>query len=209
MAGRGEAGKLPFKLDSTYGWLSLRGANDVEIDEVQWFNQKADVSGGLSLDGGAAYGSFSPATIGRSNSDSMADLVDIRDQLRIVEIHYEAAEGTTYEFIKLQNIGATPIALGDVRFSGGVDFEFPTMSLAPGDCVIVASDQVQYETFHGEQTPVAGSYAGKLSNSGEALRLETESYGYFLLEFTYDDAWYPTTDGGGDRLRVVNVNAPI
>ena len=40
------------------------------------------------------------------------------------------------------------------------------------------------------------------------LRLE-DSFGDVIQEFTYDDAWIPSTDGGGHSLTVVDVRAEL
>ncbi|MDH7600162.1 MAG: hypothetical protein QHH07_11100, partial [Sedimentisphaerales bacterium] len=40
-----------------------------------------------------------------------------------------------------------------------------------------------------------------LSNAGEQIRLQDPT-GKVILEFTYDDDWYPSTDGGGFSLVV-------
>lgn len=49
-------------------------------------------------------------------------------------------------------------------------------------------------------------YTGSLNDAGDTVRLE-DSRGTQLLEFTYNDSWYPTTDGLGFTLERVDLEA--
>ena len=53
---------------------------------------------------------------------------------------------------------------------------------------------------------MAGQYSGSLSNGGEQIRL-CDALGRIIADFTYDDKWYPLTDGQGYSLTVLDVNA--
>ena len=44
---------------------------------------------------------------------------------------------------------------------------------------------------------------GRLENNGERLRLE-DSYGETILDFSYENTWYPITDGHGYSLVIVD-----
>ena len=50
---------------------------------------------------------------------------------------------------------------------------------------------------------LAGPYSGNLSNGGETLQLQSVS-GSSLLQFRYEDNWYPATDGDGFSLVLSN-----
>ena len=50
-------------------------------------------------------------------------------------------------------------------------------------------------------SPLAGRYAGSLSNAGERLVLQ-DAAGRTIHSFTYDDTWYGPTDGRGFSLTV-------
>ena len=50
---------------------------------------------------------------------------------------------------------------------------------------------------------MAGQYSGKLSNSGEKIRLKDLQTGV-LAEFEYRDDWYAATDGQGRSLVLVD-----
>jgi hypothetical protein len=55
--------------------------------------------------------------------------------------------------------------------------------------------------------PVAGEYRGRLDNDGERVTL-TFGGNLTILDFAYDDSWYPITDGWGHSLDVVNPSSP-
>ena len=52
-------------------------------------------------------------------------------------------------------------------------------------------------------TNIGGQYTGELDNAGERLYLEG-ALKEPILDFAYDDAWYPTTDGQGFSLVIRN-----
>lgn len=52
----------------------------------------------------------------------------------------------------------------------------------------------------------AGEYSGYLGNGGEQLRIE-DVQNEKILDFDYNDAWYPSTDGDGLSLVVVDETA--
>jgi len=135
-------------------------------------------------------------------------------ELRITEIMFHPQDppaGSPYndddfEFIELQNTGDTPLSLGGIRFADGIEFTFPDMDLAPGGVVVVVSNQAAFETRYGIVDNLVGQYTGRLSNSGEHLLLEG-AVAETILDFTYRDNWYPTTDGDGHSLVIRNAAA--
>ena len=64
-----------------------------------------------------------------------------------------------------------------------------------------------FRARNGGEAIVLGEYGGKLDNGGERLRLELVSRKLGILDFDYDDEWYPGTDGGGQLLQVVDPGA--
>ena len=49
-----------------------------------------------------------------------------------------------YEYIEVQNIGESSLLLNGVKFTGGISFNFPNISLAAGNYAIVVKDQVAF-----------------------------------------------------------------
>ncbi len=112
-----------------------------------------------------------------------------------------------YEFIELQNLGVAPVALGGLAFVEGIRFAFPTTpeaSLGPLERLVLVRHRAAFENRYGRGIRIGGQYGdptdpakdSQCSNSGERLVL-VDPFGNPVLEFTYSDAWHPSTDGGG------------
>ncbi|MFT4546989.1 MAG: VCBS repeat-containing protein [Pseudoalteromonas tetraodonis] len=205
-ASPGNASELPFKLGSDQGWLAISGVNGVEIDEVHYLCHRLDVSQGRSSDGGASYADFALPTPGYSNATDLSNESAIIGGLRITELMYHPESGNL-EYVELRNVGSVTFNLAGVSFSEGIQFSFPSMELQPGEYALVAQDQGAFEASYGGGLNVVGSYSGKLSNGGERMRLEIESLGAGILDFEYSDNWYPSTDGGGFALEIIDESA--
>ncbi len=128
----------------------------------------------------------------------------VAESLRVSEIMYhpiETGEPTdpNTEYVELINIGAQTINLNLVEFTDGVDFTFPDVDLAPGDCVLVVRDIAAFEARYGGGFNIAGQYAGSLSNGGERVVLN-DAVGHVIADFRYEDDWYDLTDGLGYSL---------
>ncbi len=131
--------------------------------------------------------------------------------LRITEIMYHPAppeEGSPhvdedFEFLELQNVGARAISLDGVAIDGAVRFDFSTgavPTLAPGEIVVVVNDILAFaDRYDLANILVAGEFDGRLSNGGEEIVLRGRA-GEHVLDFAWDDAWYPVTDGDGPSL---------
>ncbi|MES2469636.1 MAG: lamin tail domain-containing protein [Verrucomicrobiota bacterium] len=110
-----------------------------------------------------------------------------------------------FEFIEVRNLSPTAtIALTDVRFTKGVDFDFPPgTELLPGAHVLVVRNAAAFASRYGAGQPVAGTWrAGQnLSNSTEEIKLSFGA-GAAIREFTYFDdvPWPAEADNGGISL---------
>jgi hypothetical protein len=105
------------------------------------------------------------------------------------------------EYIELTNIGTQTINLNLVRFTDGVDFTFPSFKLAPAGYCLVVKDIPAFGHKYSPTLPIAGQYAGNLSNAGEQIELQ-DAAGRSLCKFRYSDSWFSKTDGGGFSLTV-------
>ena len=142
---------------------------------------------------------------------------DQQRYLRITELMYHPAQAGSYneeeyEFIELQNIGAGPVPLDEVKLTDGIYYQFASggnLSLAPGDYIVLVKNRDafawRYETNGINIAP--GVYTGSLSNAGEKIKLEDRSNNT-ILEFSYDDDWYAVTDGEGFSLTIVDPTDP-
>jgi hypothetical protein len=134
--------------------------------------------------------------------------------LRVSEIMYNpsALAGNTndpqeFEYIELvNNSPSLTLDLNGVRLTNGVDFAFTgsaITSLGPNGRVVVVRNLVAFTARYGALANVAGQYAGLLDNAGERIRL-LDASNEEVLDFSYNNSWYPITDGLGFSL--VNTN---
>jgi len=144
-------------------------------------------------------GTWSPIT--------QAKFIGETSALRVTELMYNPpGSGDAEEYIELQNTGSTPMNLGGVSFTQGVSFTFPSYVLAPGARVLVVRNQAAFEARYGTGLPIAGVYTGALDNAGETIEI-VNGAGNRIQKFTYNNKWYPITDGGGFSLVVIDTQA--
>ena len=151
------------------------------------------------------------------NTNSYAGNPSLAQQyLRITEVMYRPsahpanADADMFEYIELRNISTNvAVSLAGVRFVNGVEFNFngsAITSLAPGARVLVVRNSSAFNSRYGAGLPVAGQYSGNLNNGGERVQL-LDSVNEEILDFSYNNSWYPQTDGLGFSLVVVDENA--
>ncbi|MHC4204173.1 MAG: lamin tail domain-containing protein [Planctomycetota bacterium] len=128
--------------------------------------------------------------------------------LRITEIMFNPAEGgefdsQEYEYIELKNIGTAPLSLTGVKFTDGIYFNLPGITLPAGDYILIVKNQAAFASRYNvpDGVQILGPYEGLLSNSGENIKLE-DSTNSTVLEFEYKDGWYDITDGMDFSLTV-------
>ncbi|HKQ37627.1 MAG TPA: lamin tail domain-containing protein [Verrucomicrobiae bacterium] len=142
--------------------------------------------------------------------------------LRITEIMYHPQDAlpaytndVNFEYLEVKNIGATPLNLNRFTLRGGLDFDFPNVTLGAGQSGVIVANQNEFINRYGSGKLIIGQYAGDffgdktnvLDNAGERLILRGAAH-EAILDFEYDDDWYPITDGFGFSLVVVNDQAP-
>ncbi|MCX5675610.1 MAG: lamin tail domain-containing protein, partial [Planctomycetota bacterium] len=138
-------------------------------------------------------------------------LPDPLQSLRITELMYhppdaaltgpEAGHGWVdedFQFVELANTAAQTLALAGVEFSEGIRFQFPARDLAPGGRVLVVKNQAAFQARYGHACDalIVGEFAdgSTLSKGGERVVLYSPAAGA-ILDFEYEDGWYPHTDG--------------
>lgn len=132
--------------------------------------------------------------------------------LRVTEMMYNAGPkpGDTftseeYEFIELKNISpVTPVPLLGVQFTNGIAFTFAGGSLAPGAHAVLVRNATAFAQRY-PSVAIAGTYTGSLDNGGERVVL-LDANNEEVLDYTYEDDWYPATDGGGFSLVAADEN---
>ena len=145
---------------------------------------------------------------------------EVLDGLRITEVMYNPADpppGTPYnnddyEYIELKNIGQDTLDLTYVSFVDGITFDFndsDVTSLDSGDYVLVVRNKAAFESRYGMGLSgiIAGEYKdnvqNSLDNAGEKVKL-SDFWNGTIVEFEYDEDWYPITDGDGFSLTMID-----
>ncbi len=141
--------------------------------------------------------------------------IPVAEHLRVTEIMYNPPGGADFEFIELQNTGTAPLDLTRVRFTDGVDLDFGDDAasgvvdgLGPGEVIVVVRDLETFSRrYDTSAIRVAGEYGGRLDNAGELIALSLGEVP--ILGFSYDDAWFPETDGLGYSLELIDTGVPV
>jgi hypothetical protein len=190
----GDATTISQAIDVPVSYL-VAGNNLLAVEVHQSGTGSTDVVFGMTLDGVEVVATAPPAP------------------LRVTEVMYNPPgnadiNGDENEFIELQNTGASPLNLTGYKFTAGIEFTFGNLTLAPGEKTVVVKNLAAFQARYGTSIPVAGEYNDSLDNNGELIRLE-DNLGVLVQEFTYSDAWYPSTDAGGDSLVINDTSAPV
>ncbi len=138
-------------------------------------------------------------------------LQELLDHLRITEVMYNPPDGNDAEFIEVQNISDTlTLDLSGVRFTEGVSFTFPAVTLLPREHIVVVKNRSLFEVVHGPGIRIAGEFEAKFDNAGEDIALSLPApWDVNIQKFTYSDSWYSETDGFGRSLELVDPARPL
>ncbi|NND78243.1 MAG: hypothetical protein HKN39_08680, partial [Flavobacteriales bacterium] len=121
---------------------------------------------------------------------------DTEPELVITEIMYNDASGAdSLEYIEVYNNGTAVAILGGLELEDGINFTFPTSTLAPGEFVLVARNAIAATAHYGLNFL---DYGGSLSNNGEQIELvNAEGATIDSVRFDNDLPWPPGADGFG------------
>lgn len=207
------ATRFPFKLAAHYGNLTLFGSNGMTIDRIHYISQPRDVSRGRVPDGGEEFAFFPIPTPQAKNRPADASSETARrllQGLRITEIMFHPADEAKTEFVELSNIGEQALPLEGLRFTEGIEFTFGQLSLEPGKSIVVVSNRQDFQAKYGADVVIAGEFKGKLSRKGEALQLRLPAPETLAIQrFKFNDKWFPSADGAGKTLCVIDARAPV
>ncbi len=116
-----------------------------------------------------------------------------------------------FEWVELKNVSAQPVDLTGVRFTKGINFDFPDgFTIPAGGFALVVKNLVAFQSRWGTSLNgiIAGTFpADNFSNSSELVKLSYGA-GTEILSFTYADAtpWPTAPDGSGRTLNLRNPN---
>lgn len=148
-------------------------------------------------------------------------------KLVINEINYsvkdeDGVEDFSKEWVELYNSGPQEIALQGWRISAGVSYEFPNYVIAPDSFVVVAANPDKFSSFYPDAPEALGPWVGRLSNTGETIRIRDGSNkeidqvdyadeGFWASRKTGPEdrghegwVWEALHDSGGRSLELVN-----
>jgi hypothetical protein len=116
------------------------------------------------------------------------------------EIMYHPRDPDSVEWLELYNQMAVDVDISRWTIDG-IDYTFPTNTvIAGGKYLVVASDPAELMR-RSVITNVYGPFAGKLSNSGEKLRLKNHNQRVMdSVDFGTDSPWPAGPDGSGFTL---------
>ena len=115
-------------------------------------------------------------------------------------------EDEDFEFIEIRAWGKGIVDLRGVKIEGGIEFDFAEsrlQELGPGGILVLVSNPEAFASRHGAQAEIGGEYHGRLANDGDVIILRGAD-GEAILDFEYDDRWYPETDGPGPSLVILD-----
>ena len=222
---------VPFSVDASDGVLD----NDEDADgDGLAVELVTDVSNGtLDLASNGAF-TYTPAQdfegddtfvyrVSDGQSDGTATVtLSVGPDLGTVVIneimYHPTSDNDLEEFIEIANIGENAVDLEGWEFTSGVSFTFPAVTLPAGGFVVVAADVASFESVYGEVPGLVGGWTGRLSNSGERVRLKNAA-GLEVDDLTYADQgewaqrervsdargwdWNGAHDGGGSSLELI------
>lgn len=142
--------------------------------------------------------------------------------LRVSEINYHPTDPTAaelaalpgvtsedFEFIELLNTGTIPVNLNNAQITEGIALTFPDgLILYQDQRLLVVKNPAAFAIrYPGLSTPIVGPYAGQLNNDGDTIRV-IDGLGENVVVFTYNDSWYPSTDGNGKTITIADSETP-
>ena len=142
---------------------------------------------------------------------------DLNEDIVINEIMYHALQQSvdslgvdedSLTWVELYHRGDATVDLTGWSFDRGIDFDFPTGTMIePGDYLIVAKDS----TYLSQQYPdlrILGDFGGRLSHSGEMLRLmDAYDNPVDIVHYCEGGSWPEVADGGGASLELIDPHA--
>ena len=124
------------------------------------------------------------------------------DKVLINEIMFNPLGGRVAdEWLELHNVSPDLINLAGWRFSRGLEFTFPNVSIPAGGYLVVAADLGAFRAKYPGVTNVVGGWTGRLANNGETLELTT-ALGELVnrMHYASEGDWARRERGHGARL---------
>lgn len=139
-------------------------------------------------------------------NEALFQVEELGVPLRITEIMYNPVGGDPYEFIEIQNVGATTLDVSGFSLEG-VSFFFPPNSVLTSSQIIVLASSLSPSSF-ATQYPgvgVLGYFDDGLNNGGERIAILDRTL-QTITSVNYDDGngWPAAADGSGPSLEIID-----
>src|SRR5688572_28441241 len=90
--------------------------------------------------------------------------------------HFRPPLGSTnsdgdYDYIEVKNIGAVPLNVNQFSIAGGIQFQFPNVTLAAGQTALIVANVAAFQSRYGSGLLILGTFTGSLNNAGDHLTL--------------------------------------
>ncbi|MDB6069064.1 MAG: exported protein of unknown function, partial [Verrucomicrobiales bacterium] len=195
---------LDFQLDAEQEALTLDFGSQ-RLDSILFGPGIRDFSQSRTPVGGPTWSMLPSRGFATNTADpAYQNALAILRFLRITELMYNPTGGGDNEYVELTNTGNVPLELAGLRFVEGIDFTFTALTLAPGAQTVVVANRTAFQNRYGLSVPVAGTYTGRLDNSGETLALALPApFEGNVLRFRYESTWQSAAQGMGRSLQLL------
>ncbi len=190
---------------------------DDRVVDARWYSSAPTGRSAASIPDGARE--VEPAA---APTRSAPNRLPIEHTVVINEIQYHPLTGGDEgEFIEIFNYGAAAVSVAGWRFTSGIRFELPEISVPSGSFLVVAREPEEIRAIYdldavlapellvGPATPDARADFGELSNRSERIVLR-DADGNLVDAVEYHDGgrWPRWADGGGSTLERIDPFAP-
>ncbi|HKS38092.1 MAG TPA: lamin tail domain-containing protein, partial [Verrucomicrobiae bacterium] len=139
-------------------------------------------------------------------NEALFQVEELGVPLRITEIMYNPIGGDPYEFLEIQNVGATTIDVSGFALDG-VSFVFPPNSVLASGQIVVLASSLSPSSFAARYPGVSilGYFDDGLNNGGERIALLDRGL-QTVTSVDYDDGngWPSAANGGGPSLEIID-----
>ncbi|HON07735.1 MAG TPA: lamin tail domain-containing protein, partial [Verrucomicrobiota bacterium] len=128
--------------------------------------------------------------------------VSYAGQVIINEIMFNPISGkSSDEWIELYNTTTNTINLNGFKFTKGIDYTFPNVSIPGRGYIVVAANTNSFKTYYPTITNVVGNWTGTLANTDETIELESPT-GEVVnrVHYASEGNWAQRVRGSGAQL---------
>lgn len=107
---------------------------------------------------------------------------------------------SAFEWLEVHNHSVTTVSLSGLRFLDGIQFDFPSQSLAGGERAVIVRNRAAFEQVYGTGTRIIGEFDLGFDSAGERLTLFAANR-TVIASFEYGEDDWPEDAENGYSLR--------